>query len=126
MNKIKLNNKTKISLSLASLALALLIIAGALIWKNNYQPSADTQTKPQRRIGQAELSGATGQFGKECLVAIEGIVYKIEDSSLWKNGEHTTSEGQAHCGADLTEVLKKSPHGKSKLEQLEKVGTLDQ
>lgn len=126
MKRIKLNNKTKVIINLASLALALLIIAGALIWKNNQEPEVQIVTSTTRQIRKGELSAANGKFGKECLVAVEGTVYKIEGSELWKNGEHTSSESQAYCGADMTEILKKSPHGKTKLQQLEKIGTLEQ
>ena len=39
-------------------------------------------------------------------------------------GRHTPSGGRARCGLDLTDVIDESPHGRSKLRLLDKVGTL--
>ncbi len=39
-------------------------------------------------------------------------------------GEHVPSAGQARCGYDLTAVIEESPHGRSKLQLLQNVGTL--
>ncbi len=78
----------------------------------------------QRPVSKAELSAGDGKNGHDCLVAVDGIVYQIKDSPYWQNGEHTTSEGQAHCGLDLSQVIDKAPHGRSKLDQLLKIGML--
>jgi predicted heme/steroid binding protein len=71
----------------------------------------------------ASLAKFDGQNGSKCYVAVDGTVYEIDQGLLWKDGQHSTSNGQASCGRDLSEVIKQSPHGKSKLEQLTKVGT---
>jgi predicted heme/steroid binding protein len=58
-------------------------------------------------------------------VAVAGDVYLIEGFDLWKDGEHLPSGGRARCGFDLTKVMdEESPHGRSKLALLKKVGTL--
>ena len=57
-------------------------------------------------------------------VASNGDMYLIEGFALWQMGEHTPSNGRATCGFDLTDVIEESPHGRSKLQLLEKVGTL--
>lgn len=86
--------------------------------------SATTQKSEQKVLALSELEGFDGKDGKECYVAVDDKVYEIEQGRLWKEGEHTTSAGQAHCGKDLTEAMARSPHGKSKLEALEVVGSL--
>lgn len=63
-----------------------------------------------------------GKNGHQCYVAVKGVVYEIKDNSYWQNGQHTPSNDLAYCGADLTNVLGKSPHGDSVLSQLPKVG----
>ena len=126
LRSIKFNQKSKLIISILSIALSLVVIAGALVWRSDKLSSdvVSEQSKTQSTNYDArQLSEADGKDGRDCLVAVEGTVYKIVDSDLWKDGQHTTSNGLAYCGADLTEALKQSPHGKTKLEQLEKVGT---
>jgi predicted heme/steroid binding protein len=86
-------------------------------------PAAPTEAA-QRVVSMAEIEAADGKEGRDCLVGIDGVVYKISDSALWQDGQHSPSGGEAYCGADLSEALKHSPHGKSKLEQLDKIGTI--
>lgn len=64
-------------------------------------------------ITRVELANADGKDGNQCFVAVSGRVYEIKGSSLWVNGEHTESEGEASCGRDLTSVIRRSPHGVS-------------
>lgn len=71
-----------------------------------------------------QLEEANGKNGKPCYVALENTVYEIKQGNKWKDGEHTTSEGQAYCGMDATEVIRKSPHGKTIMSLLTKVGSL--
>lgn len=66
-----------------------------------------------QEVTQAELANADGKDGNQCFVAVSGRVYEIKGSSLWVNGEHTESEGEASCGRDLTSVIRRSPHGVS-------------
>lgn len=57
-------------------------------------------------------------------VVSNGDVYLIEGFALWQMGEHILSNGRATCGFDLTDVIEEPPYGRSKLQLLEKVGTL--
>lgn len=74
-----------------------------------------------------ELAQYDGKNGNQCLVAVDKDVYLIEGFALWQNGEHIPSGGRARCGMDLTKVIdEESPHGRSKLQLLKKVGTLEE
>lgn len=63
-----------------------------------------------------------GKDGHPCYVAVKGTVYEIKNSSYWKAGKHTPSNGRGYCGADMTNAIGKSPHGESILGSLPKVG----
>lgn len=121
-------------LTVFSTILAFALIGGAVYLRtSSAQPeapqtqSAVTEEKPAKpkNITPEELAASDGKQGSKCYVAVDGKVYEIEQGRLWKNGEHATSQGQAHCGLDLTATITKSPHGKSKLEALPVVGSLE-
>jgi predicted heme/steroid binding protein len=80
---------------------------------------------PNRSYTVEELAQYDGKDDNQCLVAVDGDVYLIEGFALWSMGEHIPSGGRARCGLDLTEVIDESPHGRSKLQLLKKVGTLE-
>ena len=80
----------------------------------------------QDEISQIELAANNGKDGNKCWVAIDGEVYDASNNPQWQNGEHLPSGGRAQCGQDLTSVIGQSPHGKSVLDKLPKVGTLAQ
>lgn len=84
------------------------------------QKQAEEST-PNINISREELSQADGKNGNKCYVAISGTVYEIKNSSLWVDGEHTTSNGEANCGRDLTQELERSPHGSSVLTSSPKI-----
>jgi predicted heme/steroid binding protein len=96
----------------------------------NYRGDADTASASAepayRSYTLQELANYDGKNGNKCLVAVDGDVYLIEGFALWQNGEHIPSGGRARCGLDLSEVINESPHGRSKLQLLKKVGTLEQ
>jgi predicted heme/steroid binding protein len=114
----------------SSVVLALLMVGGAVFLAGHRKSAQTTGDKPSvistqsRTVSKAELAAADGKNGHDCLVAVDGTVYKIENKPLWQNGQHLTSEGQAYCGADMTAAIDKSPHGRSKLAELEKIGPL--
>ncbi len=109
------------------------MIGGALYWQleaakqqdSAKSSSGDVSSLANRSFTLQELARYDGKDGNQCLVAVDGDVYLIEGFDLWKDGEHIPSGGRARCGLDLTEVIgKESPHGRSKLQLLKKVGTL--
>ena len=106
-----------------STLVGLAMIGSALYWQlNRTAGSAD----PAGRSFTAEvLARYDGLDGHQCLVAVDGDVYLIEGFALWSMGRHTPSGGRARCGLDLSDVIDDSPHGKSKLRLLKKVGCLE-
>ena len=115
--------------TLISAILGLAMIGGALYWQlRSTSGGGDTAVVTEtvnRSFTVEELAQYDGKIGSDCLVAVDGEVYLIEGFDLWKDGEHLPSGGRARCGLDLTEVIDESPHGRSKLQLLEKVGTLE-
>ena len=71
-----------------------------------------------------QLAEFDGKNGRSAYVAVDGILYDLTESRLWRGGEHDPSHGEAQAGHDLTEVIKKSPHGKKNLERFPVVGQL--
>lgn len=103
------------------------LAAGAYFFTRSSSNVPESPPRDENRIiTKQELTEADGKDSHTCYVAVDGIVYEIEDSPLWQNGEHTTSNKQAYCGADMSEAIKQSPHGKGRLEQLPKVGRLQE
>jgi predicted heme/steroid binding protein len=118
-----------------SLILGLAMIGGAVYWQLSADNSGATslgtgfsagQQPTNRSYTVEELAQYDGKDGNQCMVAVDGDVYLIEGFSLWQNGEHLPSGGRARCGLDLSEVINESPHGRSKLQLLQKVGTLQE
>ena len=117
----------KISVILLSLALGFFIIRAAAYWQLEYgKRSGDSAGAASggHSFTLQELAQHDGTNGNDCYVAVDGDVYLIEGFALWQMGEHIPSKGRASCGHDLTSVIEESPHGRSKLQLLEKVGTL--
>ena len=67
-----------------------------------------------------ELMVFDGKEGRRALVAVEGIIYDVTESRLWKNGKHT----RHLAGNDLSAELKQAPHDAAKLLSFPEVGTL--
>lgn len=117
-----------VAATLVSLILGLALIGGAVYWQLSANRSAGTGTGTDlasRSYTVEELAQYDGKDENQCLVAVDGDVYLIQGFALWQMGEHLPSGGRARCGLDLTEVIDESPHGRSKLQLLRKVGILE-
>jgi predicted heme/steroid binding protein len=101
------------------------MIGSALFWLFSPAPTAADGPASDDTYTIEELARHDGVEGRDCLVAVDGDVYLIEGFALWSMGRHTPSGGRARCGLDLTEVIDESPHGRSKLRLLERVGVLE-
>lgn len=132
-------NKTRIIL-VVSLVVVILIctVAGFFLLRNSSnsrvnqtkqsssnQPGNSNQGQPEG-ISLDEVAKHTGKDGNSCWVAVDGTAYEISGFVLWLEGDHKPSGGRAKCGKDLSEVIKQSPHGKSKLKLLKEIGPLQQ
>ncbi len=123
--------RTKIAVNLASLAFGLAIIGAAVYWQPGSEPRPAERSgnsdigSGERTFTLEELAQHDGLSGNDCYVAVDGNVYLIEGFPLWQMGQHIPSKGKASCGRDLTSVIDESPHGRSKLQLLQKVGTLE-
>ena len=121
--------KNVVTTTLISVILGLAMIGGAIYWQVRGSASDGSggggAASGARSFTSEELARHDGKDDNDCLVAVDGDVYLIEGFLLWKMGEHVPSGGKARCGLDLTEVIDESPHGRSKLQLLKKVGTLE-
>ena len=71
-------------------------------------------------LNATQLAQYNGQNGNPAYIAVNGNVYDVTDVPQWKNGSHF---GRYTAGVDLTDQLKFSPHGASKLDGVPIVGT---
>ena len=73
----------------------------------------------------AQLAEFDGKDGRPAYVAVDGVIYDVTTSRLWRGGEHDPSHGEAMAGRDLSELLHtKSPHGSEHLKHFPIVGKL--
>lgn len=82
---------------------------------------ASSSATKQLELTLEELKVYDGKEGRRAYVAIDGIIYDVTDVPAWKNGIH---QGLYKAGQDLSEIIKKSPHGKAALEKALVVGKL--
>jgi predicted heme/steroid binding protein len=66
------------------------------------------------------LALRNGQDKPEIWVALDGLIYDVTESRLWKNGKHY----EHWAGQDLTEELKDAPHSEKVFEKFRVVGLL--
>lgn len=87
----------------------------------NPSPSTPNEPDPQLEvITLTQLAQFDGRDGRPAYVAVDGIVYDVSDVPEWANGH----QGLA-AGADHSEAIGRSPHGKSVLRNLPVVGRLE-
>jgi predicted heme/steroid binding protein len=120
----------KRNLTIISMALVLLTVlfsacaAHSKPAATSSAPSASTQASAAAQgkvFTVAELAKYNGKDGMPAYVAVDGVVYDVSNFPLWQGGTH---QGLHQAGMDLTEEIKQSPHGASKIKDLPVVGTL--
>lgn len=67
-----------------------------------------------------QLALRNGQDKPEIWVAVDGMIYDVTSSRLWRNGQHY----EHWAGQDLTEELQDAPHTIKVLERFEVIGVL--
>ncbi len=93
-----------------------------------YHPKDNVYAK-KLNLTLEELKKYDGQNGRPAYVAVKGVIYDVTESRLWRGGTHSPTKGkpfesQVLAGRDLTELLKKSPHGTTPLKDFPAVGKL--
>lgn len=73
---------------------------------------------PQYTI--AQLALRNGQDKPQIWVAVDGVIYDVSQSRLWRDGKHY----EHWAGQDLSDELKDAPHSKSVFARFEKVGKI--
>lgn len=68
-----------------------------------------------------KLAENDGKEGKPAYVVVNGKVYDVTDSKMWKNGLHMNRH---QAGQDLTDAISAAPHGSEVLNRFKEVGTL--
>lgn len=82
---------------------------------------AISEATKQLELTLEELKAYDGKGDHLAYVAVDGIIYDVTAIPEWKDGIH---QGKYKAGQDLTEAIKRSPHGKSALEKAIVVGKL--
>ena len=74
-----------------------------------------------KEITREQLASFDGNDGRPAYVVVNGVVYDVTDSKLWKGGQHMRRHGAGH---DLSAEILLAPHGESVLEKVSRVGML--
>jgi predicted heme/steroid binding protein len=67
-----------------------------------------------------QLALRNGTDKEEIWVALNGVIYDVSASRLWKNGKHY----EHWAGQDLSDELKDAPHTEKVFEKFEIIGKL--
>lgn len=73
-----------------------------------------------KKITKNQLALYNGQDKPEIYVAINGLVYDVSSSRLWRNGRHY----EHWAGQDLTAELPDAPHNANVFDKFEPVAFL--
>jgi predicted heme/steroid binding protein len=74
-----------------------------------------------KQLDREELGVNDGREGRAALVAVDGQVYDVTRSRMWKDGRHVMAH---QAGQDLSLAIQAAPHGPEVLERYEQVGAL--
>jgi predicted heme/steroid binding protein len=85
-------------------------------------PVVETSTPDveERVFTLEELATYNGQDGQPAYVAVNGVVYDLTSSTMWRNGSHNGVQ----AGQDLTSIFQ-SQHGDDRLGEFPVVGRLE-
>lgn len=94
---------------------------------NESKTTAPSQTETTQQATEGieltleELKAYNGQNGQPAYVAVDGVIYDVTNTKKWKDGKH---QNGVTAGNDLTEMIKKAPHGTSTLKEAVVVGKI--
>jgi predicted heme/steroid binding protein len=84
------------------------------------QPTPDTKNLPIYTRNQLALRN--GQDKPQIWIALNGIIYDVTTSRLWRDGKHY----EHWAGQDLTHELKDAPHTENVFDKFKPIGRLKQ
>ncbi|NLC43771.1 MAG: hypothetical protein GX783_05760 [Clostridiales bacterium] len=114
-------NINKNSIGLVILLISILVVTACSPATSEYTPPQGEDLEDLQEFTLEELAEYNGEDGKKAYVAVDGIVYDVTNSSLWRGGKHNGFT----AGKDLTDEIKNdSPHGVSKLTNVPVVGKI--
>lgn len=70
-----------------------------------------------------ELARNDGRDGRPAYIAVNGTIYDVTASPLWRGGDH---QGSHQAGRELGEELKSAPHVRSVIERFPVVGRIEE
>lgn len=73
------------------------------------------------KLTREELAQRNGKDGTPTFVSVDGKIYDVSASRMWKNGSHMKAHS---AGKDLSLELQAAPHGPEVLERFQQVATL--
>lgn len=82
---------------------------------------AAPRVRKMNKLDREELGSNDGREGRAALVAVDGKVYDVSASRMWKQGKHVMAH---HAGQDLSLAIQAAPHGPEVLERFEQVAEL--
>lgn len=90
----------------------------------NFEHAPVREYKTKINLTLEQLKEFDGKNGRPAYVAVNGTIYDLTLSRLWRGGEHDPSLGEVYAGRDLSKEIEKSPHGDKHLKDFPVVGTL--
>jgi predicted heme/steroid binding protein len=81
-------------------------------------PSTDPEKLPAYSLAQVALRN--GQDRPEIWVVLNGLIYDVTKSRLWRDGKHY----EHWAGQDLTDELKDAPHTEMVFDKFTVIGKL--
>jgi len=112
---IILSVKITLYLVMISSAIFVILVVGPRLKKG--RPAGPMPTGGL--LGPEELSAFDGKEGRPALIAFKETVYDVTELKLWAGGMHM----KHHAGTDLTDAIRRAPHGDEKLETAREAGT---
>ncbi len=76
--------------------------------------------KPLPEITKGQLALRNGQDKPQIWIALNGLIYDMTNSRLWRNGKHY----EHWAGQDLTAELADAPHNENVFDKFEPIGKL--
>lgn len=72
-----------------------------------------------QELDSKSLAACNGSDGKLCYISVNGKIYDVSESRLWKGGRHMEMHS---AGQELGEAIKNAPHGEEVLGRFSQVG----